>query len=158
MPTALDREADSSSVDPQDLLQLQHALEDRDRPRLVGREGFEIELPDPIFHHLLRIVRAMRQGQKVFLMPENEEMTTQAAANFLGVSRPFLVKLLEGGKIPFRYAGSHRRVTFRDLKAYSDRRDQERRARLDELFTGIEEDGLYDVPDDFALEPGDAER
>lgn len=80
-------------------------------------------------------------------MPETEPMTTQAAANFLGVSRPFLVKLLEEKQIPFHNVGTHRRVLLKDLKAYQKRRDTDRRAALKNLFDEIDEAGLYDKVD-----------
>ncbi|TVQ64641.1 MAG: helix-turn-helix domain-containing protein [Balneolaceae bacterium] len=78
------------------------------------------------------------------MMPEDETFTTQAAANFLGVSRQYLVDLLESGEIPFHKVGSHRRVYFRDLKEYTDHRDSERRKTLDKLFDEIAKAKKYE--------------
>lgn len=78
------------------------------------------------------------------LLPENEELTTQAAANQLGTSRPYVVKLLEEGGIPFHMVGSHRRVYLKDLLAYQKRRDLERREALDSLNQALLDAEVYD--------------
>jgi len=111
---------------------------------LVGREGYKLPLPDPLFHMLVAVVQRMRRGEVIVLVPEDEAVTTKAAADFLGVSRPFLIRLLEEGRIPFYKVGSHRRVKLADLKEYRDARDKERRQRLDALFRRVAEEGHYD--------------
>lgn len=139
----------ASDLTPEDLQLLEQISQEvlgRERPALVGRGG-EIPLPEPVFDLLVRIVQALREGESVVLMPETEPMTTQAAANFLGVSRPFLVKLLKEKQIPFHNVGTHRRVLLKDLKAYQKRRDNDRRAALKNLFDEIDEAGLYDKVD-----------
>ena len=118
---------------------------EEERPALVGREGIRIDLPDPIFHLLVRTVRAMQEGKSIVLLPEDETFTTQAAASFLGVSRQFLVNLLDKGTIPHHRVGSHRRVYFKDLLVFQKRRDQERRTTLNKLFDKVEATGVYDA-------------
>ena len=120
---------------------LSHALTE-ERPALIGREGVRIELPDPLFHLLVTVVRDLRAGKAVVLLPEQEAFTTQAAANFLGVSRPFFVALLERGEIGHHRVGNHRRVYLKDLLEYSSRRDRKRRETLDKLTEEIENAGL----------------
>lgn len=120
---------------------------DEERPYLAGREGVRIELPDAIFHHLVRVVRSMREGKAVILFPEKETLTTQAAANLLGVSRPHLVSLLDAGEIQHHRAGTHRRVYLKDVLDYQRRRDRSRRAALDKLSDEVEAAGLYDSHD-----------
>ncbi|MDZ8051169.1 MAG: helix-turn-helix domain-containing protein [Aulosira sp. ZfuVER01] len=85
----------------------------------------------------------MALGQAVAVVPEERELTTQQAANFLNVSRPYLIKLLEQGEIPYIQVGSHRRVLFDDLKKYKQQRDTERQQGLKELTQFFEEEGLY---------------
>lgn len=113
------------------------------KPALVDADGNRTELPDAVFHLLKTIFAKMRQGESMVLMPENETFTTQAAANFLGVSRQHLVDLLEDGAIPFHKVGSHRRIYFKDLKNYAAGRDKARGETLDDLFNEIDKAGKY---------------
>lgn len=76
-------------------------------------------------------------------MPESSELTTQQAAEFLNVSRPYLVKLVESGEIPFRLVGTHHRIRFRDLEEYKNRDDLKRRQAADELTQLTQDLGLY---------------
>ena len=84
-------------------------------------------------------------------MPHTQRLTTQEAADFLGVSRPTLVKLLGEGRIPFDQPGRHRRVLFTDRLAYRKRRHQERRTALEQMTQDASEAGLYgDTAEDYA--------
>src|SRR5262245_32769033 len=87
-------------------------------PALVASDGERLELPDAVFRLLKDIARNMQLGRAVVLIPENQQLTTQRAADLLGVSRPHLVKLLETGELSYHKAGSHRRVFLKDLLAY----------------------------------------
>ncbi len=127
-----------------ELDRLSEAVLSDERPTLVGRKGVRLELPDPIFKLLARVVRTMREGKAVVLLQESESMTTQAAAEFLGVSRPFLVDLLEKDALPHHKVGTHRRVYLKDLMEYQHQRDSRRRATLDELRRKVEAAGLYE--------------
>lgn len=83
-------------------------------------------------------------------MQNRHELTTAGAAKILGLSRQFLVQLLEKGEIPFHMAGMHRRLYVRDVLVYKSKRDMERRKTLDNLARREFEEGVYDqVPDDF---------
>ena len=116
-----------------------------ERPSLVGREGVRLELPEPVFKLLAQVVRTLREGKSLVLVPESESMTTQAAAVFLGVSRPFLVDLLEKGAIRHHRVGTHRRVYLKDLMQYQRRRDSRRHATLDDLRRKVDAAGLYET-------------
>jgi excisionase family DNA binding protein len=92
---------------------------------------------------LARILGFLASGEGVSVMPHTAELTTQQAAEFLNVSRPYVVKLLESGEIPFRLVGTHRRVRFRDLSDYKSRDDLARRRAADQLTQLTQELGLY---------------
>jgi excisionase family DNA binding protein len=127
-----------------ELDRLSEAVQADERPALVGREGVRVQLPEPIFNLLARVVRTMRAGKAVVLLWESESITTQTAAEFLGVSRPFLVALLDKGAIPHHKVGTHRRVYLKDLMKYQRQRDARRRATLDDLRRRVEAAGLYE--------------
>jgi excisionase family DNA binding protein len=113
-------------------------------PKLIGPLGEEIELPRSVFHVLRLVVYHMQHGKAISIVPLAKELTTQEAADLLNVSRPFLVKLLEQGNIPFIKVGTHRRVLFNDLMEYKKQRDTKRRQGLAELTQLSQELGLYD--------------
>jgi excisionase family DNA binding protein len=136
---------DPSLFSPDELDRLAELVFEDERPALVGCKGVRIDLPEPIFQLLVRSVRMIQQGKAIVLMPEDEAFTTQAAANFLGMSRQFLVNLLEAGKIPYHRVGTHRRVYFKDLLAYQKQRDFERRQALERVFIEADKAGVYDV-------------
>jgi excisionase family DNA binding protein len=77
-------------------------------------------------------------------VPVHQQLTTQRAANILGVSRPFLVRLVENGDIPFHMVGSHRRIYLRDLLDYQRRRDAARHEAIDDMARTEMEAGTYD--------------
>ena len=85
----------------------------------------------------------MQEGRAIIMLPEDETFTTQAAANFLGVSRQFIVDLLEQGEIPFHLVGVHRRVYFKDLLEFQKRRDGKRAKVLDDLAAEVNRSDFY---------------
>lgn len=100
---------------------------------------------------LLSILENLEAGKAVSIVPEHQQLTTQRAANLLGVSRPFLVGLLENGEIPFHMVGSHRRIYLKDLLSYKHRRDNARHEAIDRMAKTQLEDGTYDkviLPED----------
>ena len=148
MLTTLQNRLDPSVFDRETLDSLAAAFSQPDHVALIDPEGKRTELPEPLYRHLLRILNLMREGRAIVMMPEDETFTTQAAANYLGMSRQHLVDLLEAGELPFHKVGSHRRVRFKDLIAYEKRRDEARRRSLDELARKVDAAGHYDS--DFA--------
>lgn len=104
-----------------------------------------IELPAGAVTLLLDILDAMASGQGVTLIPEDAELTTVQAADILQVSRPFLIKLLDEGQIPYRKVGKHRRIRMEDVMNYKRTIDQEREAVLDQLVADAQEQDMgYD--------------
>jgi len=115
---------------------------ERRHASLRSPDGEQLEIPDSIYKVLVAAVGAMAQGNAVSIVPVHHELTTQQAAELLGVSRPHLVKLVDAGKIPHHKTGSHRRIYFEDLMRYRDVRDAERSAALRELTRKSAEYGL----------------
>ena len=113
-----------------------------DRPltmRVRGAEEETIELPAGAVKLLVEILEDMASGRAVAIVPQNAELTTQQAADFLNVSRPFLIRLLAEKKIPFRMVGTHRRVRLEDVLKYKEGVDAERRKVLDQLASDAQE-------------------
>jgi excisionase family DNA binding protein len=119
-------------------------------PALVGPNRESIPIPDSIYNILLQVIGYLRQGKGVSVVPVMQELTTQQAANLLGVSRPFLIELLNQDRIPFHKTGTHRRIYLKDVLEYQKRRDSNRKRILGEMAKRAIEEGDYDqmyVPD-----------
>ena len=98
-----------------------------------GGEARTITLMPALTDALLGILRMIVTGRGFHIIPVEAELTTQEAAELLNVSRPFLIKLLEKGDMPFTTVGRHRRVRAKDLFAYIAERDQSRADALSEI-------------------------
>jgi len=96
-------------------------------------------LPASAVKLLIALLSEMAQGHAVTLVPYHAELTTQQAADFLNVSRPYLVKLLERGEMPFHKTGKHRRVRFEDLLVYQQKLREARSLALDLLTAEAQE-------------------
>ena len=104
----------------------------------------KIKIPLNALKLLADILKATSQGKPISIVPVATEMTTQAAAEFLGCSRPHVVKLLEDGKIPFTKVGKHRRVKFEDISAYRLKMKMIQKKNIIEIMKSDEELDLYD--------------
>ena len=133
-----------SKKDRADLPRLVEFAEAHGRPCLRSADGQEMRLPPAMYEVLVHVAREMSQGRAIVLMPEDEDFTTQAAADFLGMSRQYLVRLLDEKKLPSHKVGTHRRVRLKDLRAYAAVRNKDRRAILEGMFGAAKEAGLYD--------------
>jgi len=112
--------------------------------KILGPGGEEVVLPTSLVTALRQLVRYLVHDKAVSVVPVDKALTTQEAADILNVSRPYLIKLLEAGEIPFTKVGSHRRVQIEDIMAYKHQRDAERNRALDRLTALNQEMGLYD--------------
>lgn len=111
--------------------------------RLEGAvESKAVAVPVSAMRLFLHLLAEMSQGNAVALIPTHSELTTQQAADLLNVSRPYVVKLLDEGKIPSRAVGRYRKVRFDDLMEYKRRDDESRAKILDKLTAEAQELGM----------------
>ncbi|MCB9662042.1 MAG: helix-turn-helix domain-containing protein [Sandaracinaceae bacterium] len=113
--------------------------------RLVGPQGESVAIPDAVFHVPTRVVEVLARGDSVAVVPMGRELTTQQAADLLNVSRQYLVRLLDEGRIACRKTGKHRRLRVEDVLAFKTQRDKNRRAGLRELSQLTQDFGGYDA-------------
>ena len=104
----------------------------------------KIKIPLEALKLFAEILKAMSQGNPISIVPIATEMTTQSAAEFLGCSRPHLVKLLENGEIPFTKVGRHRRVKFDDVRKYKEVMKKLQEEAIIRMMKLDEDLGLYD--------------
>ena len=118
---------------------------DTENPEIeIDETEQRIKIPLRALKLLAKILKATSQGKPISIVPIATELTTQAAAELLGCSRPHLVKKLESGEIAFTKVGKHRRVKFEDVMEYKAIKRKEREAHLIEIMKGDEQSGLYD--------------
>ncbi len=113
--------------------------------QLVGPTGESIAIPESVFRVLERVAEVMARGDSITVVPVGRELTTQQAADLLNVSRQYVVRLLDEGRIPYGKTGKHRRLRIEDVLAFKETRDKDRRAGLRELSRMTEELGGYDA-------------
>lgn len=130
-----------SSASPEDLARVYNFIEAREEsghgrpaPRylLAGAEpGDQVELPEEFYRILRQVIQAMRQGLSVTVSPVSQTLTTQQAADILGISRPTLVRLLDRAEIPFERVNSRRSIKLTDVLDYRTRRREKQYAALE---------------------------
>jgi len=131
--------------DAEILAAIEHLLSSGNEPlRLMAADGSDAVLPEELRHVLTTVVSSMHRGQAVTLAPRAMRLTTQQAADLLGVSRPTLIKLLEEGRIPYETPNRHRRIRLIDLLTFQQARRAERRESLAEMTREAQDLGTYD--------------
>lgn len=131
-----------SEQDRKDIERLYGALR-KAKAKLVGPDGESKPLPDSLYAFLVELIGTLQQGKCVQILQNQARLTTAEAAGIIGVSRQFLVNLLEGGEIPYHKVGTHRRIYVQDLMGYKAKRDGNRRKILRDLVAAEVKDGLY---------------
>lgn len=131
-PTALrDRTLLPDDATPHELDSLLEILAAGGGPVMIGlNSGASAALPDDLCALLRDVIKALRSGHAISVIPRDLTLTTQQAADILNVSRPTLVDLLENGQIAFEKPGRHRRVALRDVLDYQQATREARRAAL----------------------------
>ncbi|WP_336248985.1 helix-turn-helix domain-containing protein [Stomatohabitans albus] len=129
-------------------------------PSLIINDGSgtSIDLPPDVLPVLIQVIEAMSQGLAISLVPHNMVLTTQEAADMLGISRPTLVRMLEDGKIPFERRNRHRRLYLRDVVEYRERQRLVSHDALSDMVSDAESLGLYEIDHDEIIASLDATR
>jgi excisionase family DNA binding protein len=104
-----------------------------------------VEVPEEIYRVLNQVIEAMNQGLAVTVAPVSQTLTTQQAADLLGVSRPTVIRLLDDGALEFERIGSHRRILLKDLLAFRERRRALQYEMLDETSIPLENEEDLEV-------------
>jgi excisionase family DNA binding protein len=138
-----ERPLPGSQPDPKDIRKLYDAVR-KSKAKLVGSDGGSRPLPDSLYAFLVELSGALQQGKYVSILKTQAPLTTAEAASAIGVSRQFLVNLLEAGEIPYHKVGTHRRIYVQDLMKYKAHRDQRRKKVLRDLAAAEVREGLYD--------------
>ena len=110
----------------------------------TGGEGGEITLSASVVRVLSRVFDELAQGHAVTVLPVDEELTTQEAADLLHVSRPYFITLLDQGELAFRKVGNQRRVRLREVIAYKQQQYERSTRAMQEVSQLSDEMGLYD--------------
>lgn len=108
------------------------ALADIGIAAMVDHQGNSVPLHPAVADAVAKLLRAAADNHALTMVNADHALTTQQAANLLGMSRQFLVELLEKGEIPFHKVGTHRRIRASDLGQYARERSERRRRILDE--------------------------
>jgi excisionase family DNA binding protein len=132
-----------SEIDRQEIEKLYEALR-KGKAKLVSPDGESRVLPDSLYSFLVELIGLLNEGKSVYIIQNQAQLTTMEAATMLGVSRQFLINLLEKNEIPYHLVGTHRRVYAQDLVRYKTKRDERRHKALSDLARAEAEDGLYD--------------
>lgn len=104
----------------------------------------KIRIPLKALKLLTKILKETSLGRPVSIVPVATELTTQAASEIIGCSRPHLVKLLETGKIKFTKIGKHRRIRYEDVIAYKNNMKLNQERLISKMMESDENSGLYD--------------
>jgi excisionase family DNA binding protein len=112
----------------------EHAVDSSRLYFLADEAGSRVAVPAELDSVLREVVGLLARGERVSVHGLSRPLTTQQAADLLGVSRPTLIALLDGGVIPFERIGTRRRMRIRDVMAYRERRRAEQYAALDRLY------------------------
>ena len=139
-----------SGKDQREIADLYEKLRTADA-KLVGPDGKTQILPSTLYSFLCTLLADLKAGHSVTILQNNASLTTVEASKLLGMSRQFLIGLLEKKELPCHMVGTHRRMYARDVLAYKAKRDTARSKTLDDLARAEAAEGIYDkVPDDFS--------
>ncbi len=132
-----------STADRKQIEQLYEALR-KGPAKLLTPNGEAHVLPASLPLFLVELIGLLNEGKSVYLVQNQAKLTTVEASAMLGVSRQFLVSVLEKGDIPYHMVGTHRRIYAQDAMVYKAKRDNRRRTALNALAQAEVPEGVYD--------------
>lgn len=144
MTLTLDREPIAAGHADRDALRAVEALTHSAAEVHLTAGDTTIVLPDALRVVLELASRELLRGNRVSLLPVDRMLTTRQAAELLNVSRPYLIRLLEAGEIPFEMVGTHRRIVIEDALRFRAERSIRRRQALRTLSQDADELGIYE--------------
>ena len=137
-----DRRVPISEIDRKEIEQLYAAFR-RGKAKLVAPGGEARLLPESLYSFLIELIGLLNEGKSVMIVQNQAKLTTMEAASLLGVSRQFLVNLLEKGEVPYHMVGTHRRIYAQDLFQYKTQRDGRRHRDISDLAQAEAREGIY---------------
>jgi excisionase family DNA binding protein len=137
MAATLTRDPIAASNDEETLAEIEEQL-GKGTVSIAGERGEKIQLPEPLHDLLRRGVHELRRGNRVSLLAFGRLLTTQQAADLLGMSRPYLIRLLEQGQLGYEMVGTHRRLKLDEVLAFRRNRSERRRHVLREMLQDAE--------------------
>ncbi|GAA1989610.1 hypothetical protein GCM10009718_29010 [Isoptericola halotolerans] len=142
--TYVPHESDSALADVRSFMaahESKHGSAPNSRFLLVGdSEGDQVELPETLYLVLRQAVDAMAAGKAVTISLQEPQLTTQQAADLLGVSRPTVVRLVESGELSAERVGSRRRLALGDVLAYREKRRRRQYAMLEATSVDLDDE------------------
>jgi len=117
----------------------------------LQHKGEKIALSETEYQTIHEVLELQRKGKSVTIVSHDKYMTTQEAADFLNMSRPYLIKILENKEIPYIKVGNRRKILTEDIMKYKQRRDKNRCQIMKNFSQGLKEDGLYDLEECFTF-------
>lgn len=128
-------------ADVADLDSVDHLLAASDASAfaLVGPEG-EVAIPAAVYEVLVQVVGAMKAGRAISVTPQTKKMTTQQAADALGISRPTLIKLIDAGEIPCERVSTRRSLQLEDVMEYRKKRRERQLAAIAATSTDLDDE------------------
>lgn len=110
---------------------------------VTSSDNKEVLVPPSTLKLIVTILENVAEGRSVTVVPTKEDYTTQEAADFLGVSRTFLLdELIKKGVLPYRKVGNRRKIPMSALVEYHDKNRAARQTAIDEMVALDEEMGI----------------
>lgn len=113
--------------------------------QVIDADGGRLELPNALTEVMYRAAELLAEGRPVTVLPDEEMLSTQTAADILNISRQYLVRLVDAGELAAEKVGSHRRLRATDVAAFKAARDAKRASVLDRLTSLSEDVGGYEL-------------